>query len=443
MMTFRNVRVFFCILGAVFFLLNGSSASAEDQRLNLQAIVDQARPGDTILLKPGIYHGPVIINKPLTIRSEGEVPVELRNSNDLPVLTIHADYTTVSGLHIIDEKVKEEPTVLVTGHNAILEGLSIRTAGNGIMVRDADEGTLDNSAIIGIAEGIRMADRGNGVDIFNGHRWNITDNTIRNVHDGIYMEGSDDTLVVGNVIEQSRYGVHCMYTHRTIIQRNDSHLNVTGAMIMTASHVSVIGNMFTKQSENVNSQGILLYDTHESTVKDNTAYGNRVGLYVELSTGNILENNRVSSNFVGLQLIESSGNTIQRNQFIANVADAQARGSEENNISENYWDNFRGIDTDRDGKSEISYSINPFFQGLVQKRPAFQLFFQSPGMVFLEGLYETERERWTTDTAPLMVPPDNETSAGDPEGAAMTGIAGIILLVSTGVLFIWMRRRNI
>lgn len=441
-MTVRRSMITLFLLWVFLVLLHSSPARAEDKWINLQAILDKAQPGDTLTLKSGNYQGPITMNKQLTLRSEEGGTIALRNTSHLPAITIEADNTTITGLRITDVMVKETPTVLVKGHRAVLDRLHIQTGGDGIAVRDVNEGTLTNNTIDWIADGVPMAGKGNGVDIFNGHRWKITDNTIRDVHDGIYMESSDDILVSGNVIERSRYGVHCMYTNRTSIERNEGNLNVTGAMVMTARQVSVIGNVFTKQSENVNSQGILLYDTHESTVTDNTVDGNRVGLYVELSTGNLLKNNQVSYNFVGMQLLESSTNSIEGNQFIGNVSDAQARGSEENWISENYWDNFRGIDADGDGISDITYIMNPFFQGLTKKRPAFQLFFQSPGMVFLEGLYQTDRDRWTTDLAPLMVPPGSYYRGGDQEGLIKTGLMGLGLLGCTAILIVSMRRRN-
>ncbi|MGG3280948.1 right-handed parallel beta-helix repeat-containing protein [Paenibacillus solani] len=441
MTTFRNKCCILVFLVALLLLPN-SSVGAEGEGVSLQEIVDQAHPGDTVILKPGIYQGPITINKRLTILPEEDGTIVLRNMSPLPAVTIKADNTTIMGLQIIDEMVKETPTVQVNGHHTVLESLNIQTSGSGIVVRDADDGTLRNNTIEWIAEGVQMADKGNGMDLYNGHRWNITDNTIHDVLDGIYLENSDDTYVNGNVIERSRYGVHCMYTNRTMIRQNEGKMNVTGAMVMAARQVSVIGNTFTKQSENVNSQGILLYDTHETTVSDNTVVGNRVGLYIELSTDNLLENNRVSYNFVGMQMLESIDNVVEGNQFIGNVSDAQTRGSEENRISNNYWDNFRGIDADGDGKSDISYAMNPFFQSLTQKRPAFQLFFQSPGMVFMEGLYQTERSRWTTDMAPLMDMPNSKYQQGDSESNVKTGLTGIVLLGSTFIFILWVRRRS-
>lgn len=59
----------------------------------------------------------------------------------------------------------------------------------------------------------------------------------------------------------------------------------------------VTGNQFVKQSENVNSQGLLLFDVHTSRVDDNIVEGNRVGFYMEDSSDNVLSNNRVLRNY--------------------------------------------------------------------------------------------------------------------------------------------------
>ncbi|TVX92445.1 right-handed parallel beta-helix repeat-containing protein [Paenibacillus agilis] len=417
-------------------------ARADNVGLDLQSILDQAESGQTIVLKAGTYEGPITINKPLTLHVEREGSVKLHNSSSQPAVSISDDQVTISGLHIIEEELKETPTLLVTSDQVVLEGLSIRTGSDGIVVRDANEGTVSNTTIIWAVKGVKRSDKGNGIDLLNAHRWKMTNNTIRGVHDGIYMENSDDVMISDNVIERSRYGIHGMYTKRALIERNVGKHNVTGAMIMASRQASVIGNTFTKQSENVYSQGILLYDTHETIVADNTVDGNRVGFYVEASTKNRLENNRISYNFIGIQLLESSGNTMVGNQFIGNVADSQAHGSENNALSENYWDSFRGLDIDGNGKSDLSYAINPFFQGVAEKRPAFQLFFQSPGMVFLESLYQTERNYWATDTAPLMAPSDSRIQAKHPNDGVITGILGFILLLCTGMIFFTMRRQD-
>lgn len=420
-------------------------SAAEPAEL-LQPLVDAAEPGAVILLKPGTYAGPVMIDKPLTLRGAGDAGGTIvLNTGLKPAVTIAegAEGTVLEGMSIVDETVKEEPSLLVAASRTVLDELHISTGANGINVRNADDGTVTRSTIQWAADGIRMAEKGNGIDLYNAHRWSMTDNVIADVHDGIYMENSDAALVADNVWLRSRYGVHCMYTKNTVIRDNEGHMNITGAMVMAAKQVTVADNTFTKQNENVNSQGILLFDAHETEITGNVVDGNRVGLYVELSSSNVIKDNVIRYNFIGIQLLEASENAIRGNMLLGNVSDAQARGSEANVIAENYWDSFQGIDADGDGKSDVSYAVNPFFQGLTQKRPPFQLFFQSPGMVFLESLYQSDRSRWAVDSAPLMAPPTGMMTGGEQsDTGAFTGIFGLGLIGCTVLLFWRMRRRS-
>lgn len=417
-------------------------AHAEQNVVNLQKIIDEAQVGDKLVLEPGIYTGPVSIDKPITIQADQLGTVILKNTSSHSAMTINAEHVTITGLHIIDEHLKEAPTVLVQSDHVKLEQLHIETGADGIVIREADDGSVSGVEIRWVPQGIAMAEKGNAIDLYEADRWQITQNTIANVHDGIYLENSDDTKVIDNVIELSRYGVHCMYTKRTVIEQNRGKRNVTGAMIMATQQVSVKDNIFTKQNENVNSQGILLYDAHETEVVNNIVEGNRVGLYIEQSTENLLESNEINYNFVGIQLLDASDNTIRQNQFIGNVSDAQARGSEQNTMTRNYWDTFRGIDIDGDGTSDTAYAVNPFFQALTLKRPQYQLFFRSPGMMFLEGLYQTDQETWVTDNAPLMVPSMTGTYATTSGRDVSTGLTGVVLLGCTSVIFYFMRRRS-
>ncbi|MNJ51759.1 Periplasmic copper-binding protein (NosD) [compost metagenome] len=171
---------------------------------------------------------------------------------------------------------------------------------------------------------------------------------------------------------------------------------------MGVRNVQVTDNSFAKQSQNVNSQGILLFDVQNSAIERNFVEGNRVGIYIELSKDNQVKENSVIRNFIGIQFKQAEGNRIEGNDFISNVIEAEATDSRENEMKGNYWDSAQGLDMDNDGISDIPYAINPFYQELVAKTPAFQLFFQSPGMTFLSEMITDEEKSWAMDSAPQM-----------------------------------------
>lgn len=390
--------------------ISAESAAEEDRasssRLpSLQELVDEAEPGDTLILTEEKYAGPAVITKQLTI--DGGKTAILYNETAEAAIRIEAPGVIVRGVNILQEAAGEETAaVAVHADQSVLRELRIKTVGFGILLRDADDALLDRNEISWLSTSneadVTMGQKGNGIDLYNSHNNRIERNTIAGMRDGIYLENSNGQSIEDNRLYASRYGIHCMYVKDVRILNNRGESNVTGAMIMGVRDVHVAGNIFAKQSRNVNSQGILLFDVQNSVIERNLVEGNRVGLYIELSKDNQVIGNSIIRNFIGIQFKQAEGNQIQSNDFVANVIEAEATDSRENELSGNYWDSAQGLDMNADGVSEIPYRINPFYQELIAKTPAFQLFFQSPGMTFLSGMYTEQEERWAKDGAPQM-----------------------------------------
>jgi nitrous oxidase accessory protein len=133
---------------------------------------------------------------------------------------------------------------------------------------------------------------------------------------------------------------------------------------------------------------------------------------------------------MGIQFLESANNRFSDNRFIANVIEAEASDSAGNRMDGNFWDAVQGLDLQGDGLSDISYEINPFYSQLIDRTPAFQLFFQSPGMVYLSEMFTADRGKWARDAAPLMNLPDGvpNPSQSEPERSSMVWLLGLALL---------------
>ncbi|WP_166240081.1 right-handed parallel beta-helix repeat-containing protein [Paenibacillus turpanensis] len=419
--------------------------SAKPMSMSLQARIDAAKENDTLLLEAGHYEGPIAISKTLHLKVAEGTEVVLVNSSEAPAVHISANGVSIEGLNIRDEALKKEPTVLVQADGVRLERLQIQTGAYGIKMIEADRSEILHSTVVwagGTGDSVKLSDKGNGIDLYESHGNRLAGNRISGMHDGIYLENSDENRIESNYFEGLRYGVHCMYTKGTSIRQNIGVLNITGAMVMAVQNVELIGNTFEKQSENVNSQGILLFDAHRSVVQNNRVEGNRVGLYVEQSADNVIKGNDVIGNFIGLQLLDAKQNHFTENNFIGNVVPAEAKNSVGNAVNGNYWDSFQGIDADGDGKSNIAFAMNPFFLSLSKARPGFQLLFQSPGMVFLEGLYQSERNTWTSDASPLMNPAPSSNVIMEGKTSAVPGIVGGLLLILAAATILIARRRE-
>ncbi|XID94738.1 nitrous oxide reductase family maturation protein NosD [Paenibacillaceae bacterium WGS1546] len=424
-----------CSLGAADVRAEITAAPAD--AIPLQPILDAAEPGSVVALEARDYAGPATIGKRLTLR--GVPGTTVHDGGGDAVVDIRANGVAVERLSIVQTRTGEASAVRVSAADAKLAGLELETRSYGILVRDANRAEIRDNRIAWTGGGGAKSGSGrtsNGIDLFASHDAVIERNTVYDMLDGIYLENSNGAAVADNRVYRSRYGIHGMYTNGMRIVGNHGESNVTGAMVMGVRDAVVAGNSFRKQSESVHSQGLLLFDVHDSRIEGNLVEGNRVGIYVELSSGNRLADNAVERNFVGVQLIESSDNLFSGNRFVANVIEAEATDSAGNRLEANYWDSAQGLDLDGDGFSDLSYPINPFYSRLVERTPSFQLFFQSPGMTFLSGLFAAEADDWARDAAPLMDMPRNAGTERPASGTrnAAAGLIGLALL--GGSLFI-------
>jgi nitrous oxidase accessory protein len=434
---------------------------------SLQERIDQAQPGATVIIPAGKYRGPLRITKPVTLQAEGAVEIASYGSG--PVLSILSDHTAVRGITIVDNRINAaDASLVMRGNQNILEDIVIETMGTGVQLRNASNNTLNGIRVIGLVkdpdeeqDGLHnhgqhahnmpgeaekkpevTPKKGNGIDLDHSHQNRIVSNKVSNMFDGIYVENSNSNHIVQNFVEKSRYGFHFMGTSATKLLGNTGSANVTGTMLMESDGAVVRNNRFVKQRENPNSQGILLFDVTGSHIEGNRIEGNRVGLYIERSSGNRLAGNEIIQNFVGMQLREASENVVTANHFVSNVIQAQAQDSTANTLDGNYWDTMQGIDLDGDNRSNIPYEINPFFLALTEAVPPYQLFFQAPGLVFLEGLFTAGTGASIRDGAPLMAPtlvqPD-ELRFGQQTGM---GVLGALLMIGSGfIMYTGVRRK--
>ncbi|WP_164931561.1 right-handed parallel beta-helix repeat-containing protein [Longirhabdus pacifica] len=419
-----------CILMLFLYVSSWNTtiyANEYEDASKLQNIIEKSVAGDSIVFPKGTYYGTIKVNKPLSISA---AETTLTYDADATLLIIEGENVTIDGLNINSTHPHYKHRVLeMYGNNHQLTNVNIETKSTGIHLFGSSDNTLSNLTIIGTTPEVQngmIQRRGNGIELYDDSNDNhIIQNHVDNMYDAIYLENVDRNVIEENIVFNSRYAYHLMYTNDTQIINNESYRNVTGTMIMQVRNTIVKNNVLAEQNQNVHSQGILLFDAYDTTIENNTVEGNRIGIIVERAQRNLIQHNFISKNFVGVQWKDSTENTFTGNTLQANVVQAQAisdtdsnnnQSAEQSNIiKNNFWDDSEKLDLQGDTQSDLTYKINPYFLTLTDERPQFQILFQSPGMVLLEQLFSIDSDEWVSDESPSMAPlhtvnTDNEQS---------------------------------
>jgi YVTN family beta-propeller protein/parallel beta-helix repeat protein len=155
------------------------------------------------------------------------------------------------------------------------------------------------------------------------------------------------------------------------ISDNNASNNFVGIWLSSSSN----NNTLTNNTANSNSNGIWLYSSSNNTVTNNTASSNRdIGIFLQgSSTNNTLTSNTANSNNnYGIYLQSSSTNNTIYNNYFNNTNNAVDQGYNVWNttitagtniiggswLGGNYWSNYTGADTNRDGLGDTLTPYN-------------------------------------------------------------------------------------
>ncbi|WP_062352377.1 right-handed parallel beta-helix repeat-containing protein [Bacillus kwashiorkori] len=420
------------VITVVFSILQSETSYAEET--SLQALINATPKGGTLYLENKLYSESIVINQPIRIIGKEDTGLQACSQN--PALTILGENVQIENIKISScLGVSESASVFVIGKNHVFKNIVVEADQVGLYLENVNGALFENIHVIG-------AGKRNGFEVWNSEDNLFTRNTIENVADGFYLENSHHNRLTENEVTNARYGIHVMYSDWIQISNNQLMYNVTGAMIMETTGTFVEKNMIGGNKQNVNAQGLLLYDVYQSTIQENYIGDNRVGIFMENSTDNLILNNEVHANFIGAQLSRIYNNTIKNNSFTNNVNEIQAIKSANNSISNNFWDQAAKLDLYDDGKSDIPYHADPYFLYLTKEVPEFQLFFQHPGMNLLQKMLKSSEKLLITDTQPLMEKPWEPSSKRNEMNLFGAWITSLIMVTISTIFIIIGRRKK-
>ncbi len=359
----------------------------------LQPLVDEASPGDTILLKPGFYTGPVTVSKNnITIDGQGKVVVSGLGKRS--VFYLKCDSSKILNLKIINSG---------RSHDQIDCGISIR--GN-----------------FNIVENCRIADCLFGLDIQNAHfnkilHCEISSKLDRNLAfkgDAIRLWYSKNNLVkhnywhhvrdmvvwysAENIFEENkgignRYSIHFMYSHNNKILNNEFYKNSVGIFLMYSEKTLMVGNTI-MQSNGTSGMCLGMKETSSNQILNNRFIYSAIGIYVDVSPFvpskmNTIENNEIAFCGMGVKFLSNQeGNLFKHNYFHDNLAQVtvEAKTANRNKWINNYFDDYQGFDRDGDNLGDTPYRLFSYVEHLWDFNENVRFFYGAPILVILDFL---------------------------------------------------------
>ncbi|MFC4541177.1 nitrous oxide reductase family maturation protein NosD [Halosolutus amylolyticus] len=363
---------------------DGTATVGDREYDSLQAAIDAADPGDTVLVA-GRFDERVTVETPaVTIEAVERDGAVIDGGGEGTVVDVRADGVTIAGVWIRNsgtDQTDDDSGVVVNGSNATLSELRLTDVDFGVWIGAVDGVTVEESIVAG-REDVTVPERGNGI-----HLWETTDAEIRNnyvttVRDGIYYQWAEGVAAEGNVMWEMRYGVHYMYSNDNVLADNVAFDNDVGFALMVSQELTLRNNT-AANNDGSSGHGILVKDVENSEIVDNDLVGNGNGLYVYNAQHNRMADNLVLENDVGVHITAgSSGELVTGNSFVANdaaaFAETNAQVSWNDTDRGNYWSDARAVDLDGDGTSEARHQPAGTVERVVHENPQAAVFTESP-----------------------------------------------------------------
>jgi len=192
---------------------------------SIQAAIDAAYPGDTIVVHSGTYNERLNVTKPLVIRGmntgAGMPVVDAEGKNSTVIL--NADGIVLEGLYLTGAgswpesgiKVNSDDNIIVRvnvwenkwvgiylrgcSNNTIAESISCNNGNDGVMFYRSTGNTFRNNVVGNNGD--------DGVQFLNSGDNEVTDNVICNNDDGIVLDTSENNYISANNINNNNRGI--------------------------------------------------------------------------------------------------------------------------------------------------------------------------------------------------------------------------------------------
>ena len=387
-----------------------------------QDLVDKAAAGSILKPPPGIYSGPVVINKPLIIEGAGKVTIDAGDRGT--VMVLNASESVIRGVHLTgsgDSHDTDDSCLDVRGHRNTIENVEIDNCLFGLDLKQSNNNIIRGNSI-------RSKDRELGVRGDGLRLWYSNDNLIEKnqVIDSRDMVAwySHKNIFRDNLGRRSRYSIHFMFANDNIVERNAFYDNAVGVYFMYTEGGLVRDNIIS-HATGATGMGIGFKEASGTVIENNEIIYCGIGIGSDLSPFQPdstieIRGNRFAYNGTGILFnSETGGNNMIDNLFEGNLTQVAYGGHGDNNNSPknvwsgNYWDDYQGFDRNADGIGDKTHELYAYADQIWMEMPVARFFRSSPVMELLDFL-----ERLAPFSTPDLILRDEKPRFIKPERTA-------------------------
>jgi nitrous oxidase accessory protein len=379
---------------------------------SFQALVNAAEPDTTLTPPAGVYAGPVLIDKPLTIDGREGVTIDAGGVGSVVILD--TDGATLRNLHLTNSG---------NSHNDIDAGVQVRGNFNYIVDNRIDDSLFGvdlQQSEFNVVRGnhisskdVDLGIRGDAIRLWYSFDNRIEENIIEHSRD-LVVWYSRDNVIRRNRSSGGRYSLHFMYSQYNLVEENDFRGNSVGIFLMYSDSVTVRGNHIS-HAVGAAGVGIGFKETSDVEIVDNEILYSAIGLHLDVSpfqpdTTNRIYGNLIAYNGIGIQFLNDwQGNDFSDNLLKGNLTQVAVLGgktAKRNLWNGNYWDDYAGFDRDGDGIGDTAYDKYAYADRIWMDVPAARFFKGTPMLEVLDFLERlapfTEPDLLLRDQEPLM-----------------------------------------
>lgn len=388
-----------CLALLAVLLLPTAAAAAQP----LQPWLDVAAAGSVLKLPPGLYRGPAVIDKPLTLDGGGQAVID--GGGNGTVLTIRADHVTLRGLTLRNSGHSHDALdggLMAEGRQLLIENNVIEEVLFGISLHRSDDSIVRGNRIRSRA--LELADRGDGLRLWYSTGNRIEGNDIAQIRD-ITVSNAPRNRFVGNTVRDSRRALNLLFAHRTLVADNLFERNATGVIALNSDGLLIRGNRITHAMD-PSGAGVALKETSAALVLNNEivhcAHGIMADSPMHPINRIVFIDNLIAHNVTGVYFYGAKGGHVALgNDFRSNLWPVMIIGDGDplNDVWwGNHWDLYEGFDRDGDGFGDRPHELYAYADRIWMETPAARFFRNSPVLELLDFL-----ERLAPFSAPSLI----------------------------------------